>query len=103
LFRLIFPAGLAILGIATSIQAWPVIKGARDVINLWLDKQNKLFENDPSMEDYRVERPVAPSGQGRSVDIIHEWSLLFAKWSPWIFIIGWIVFGGLALIFYFKQ
>jgi hypothetical protein len=103
LFRLIFPPALALLGIATSVQAWLGIKGACDSISLWRDKQQRLFEHDPSMEDYRIERPVVPSEQGRPVDIIHQRSLWFAKSSPWIFTMGWCAFGVLAFVLSFKE
>ena len=103
LFRLIFPAALALLGVATSVQAWPGIRGACDSINLWREKQRRLFEDDPSMDDYRTERPVVRSGQGASVDIIHERSLWFAKCCPWIFTTGWLGFGGLAVVLSFKE
>jgi hypothetical protein len=103
LFRLIFPPALALLGIATSMQAWPNIRGACDSISLWREKQQRLFDHDPSMDDYRIERPIVQSSQGRSVDIIHERSLWFAKCSPWIFTIGWLVFGGLAFVLSLKE
>jgi hypothetical protein len=103
LFRLIFPPALALLGIATSIQAWPGIRGACDSISLWREKQQRLFEHDPSMDDYRIERPIVQSSQGRSMDIIHERSLWFAKCCPWIFATGWSVFGLLALVLSFKE
>jgi hypothetical protein len=103
LFRLIFPPALALLGVATSVQAWLGIKGASDTINLWRDKQQQLFNHDPSMEDYRIERPVLPSKHGRPVDLIHERSLWFAKCSPWIFTMAWCAFGVLAFVLSFKE
>jgi hypothetical protein len=107
LFRLIFPAALALLGIATSKPAWPGIRGACDSIALWREKQQRLFEHDPGhdpgMDDYRIERPIVHSSRGRSVDLIHERSLWFAKCSPWIFTIGWLVFGGLAFALSLKE
>jgi hypothetical protein len=97
LFRLIFPLVLSLLGIVVSIQAWPGIKGACDIISLWHEKQNRLFAEDPRLDDYRVERPLTAPGRRTPVDIIHERSLWFAKWSTWIFLAAWTIFGLLAL------
>jgi hypothetical protein len=101
LLRLTLPASLAILGVITSLQARQGIRGASDVIR-WLDKEGKLFGGDPRMDDYRVDRPVAASGDGSPVDIIHERSLAFAKRLPWVFTVAWSVFGLFALIASFK-
>src|SRR5947209_17747930 len=42
IFTLIFPTGLALLGIATSIQSHRAIAAAFETIAMWHIKQNKL-------------------------------------------------------------
>jgi hypothetical protein len=96
LFRLFFPLTLSFVGIATSIQAYLGIRGASQTIDLWHEKQDRLF-GDPGMEDYRVRRPVIQY-EHRATDRIYKQSLLFAEWSPWIFGLAWFIFGALALL-----
>jgi hypothetical protein len=102
LFRIVFPLALVILGITSSILILPGIQGACDTIDLWHMKQESLYENDPRMEDYRIVRPGVRSRHGDPVDVIHQRSLLFARWSPWVFIGAWSAFGVLAVLLSFK-
>jgi hypothetical protein len=95
LFRLIFPAALSCIGIATSIHAYFGIRGASYTIELWRNKLERLVASG-DMEDYHVRRPIIED-RHRAVDMIHRQSLLFAEWSPWVFAFSWCLFGLLAL------
>lgn len=99
-FRLIVPIALTLMGLTTSILVWPGIKGATSTIGLWRDKQGKLLADDARFDAYHVERVIVRSRQGRTVDRIHERSLLFALWSPWVFMVAWTAFGALAWVLY---
>jgi len=96
-FRVVFPPFLATLGIVTSFQAWLGIRAASDTIALWRIKQNQLLAANPALEDYHVERPFITRRNGKLVDITHERSLVFARWSPLTFTIAWLVFGALSI------
>jgi hypothetical protein len=96
-FRLLFSIALVILGITTSLQAWLGIRAASDTIALWRSKQNDLLEHNPALEDYRVQRPVVTRRNGKLVDITHERSLVFSRWTPLTFTIAWLAFGSLSV------
>jgi hypothetical protein len=98
LFRLVFPLAVTVLGLATSLLVWPGIQGACATIDLWHEKQQRLLDGDARLDDFRVERPLGPSRRGHPVDLIHERSLIFARWAPVAFTGAWSVFGALALI-----
>jgi hypothetical protein len=103
IFRLVFPTTLAVLGITLSLLVWPSIKGACDTIELWHAKQEALFDHDPSMAEYRIERRVLRRGHKEPMDLIHERSFLFARSAPWVFAPAWLVFGLLAVILFFAR
>ena len=91
-------ATLALLGIVNCVQAWLGIRAASDTIALWRLKQNELLAHNPALEDYHVERPLLTRRSGRIVDITHERSLTFARWSPLTFIVAWAVFAAVAVM-----
>ena len=101
LFTLIVPSALAMLGLALSLRAHGAIEAAVETIALWHLKQNRLFEDDPLMDDYRVQRPGA-SERGAAVDAVHRRSLAFSRMVPRIFLVAWCVFFSFALFFHFK-
>lgn len=96
-FRLIFPPMLALLGIVNSIQAWLGIRAASDTIALWRLKQHELLTHYPALAAYHVDRPFVKRRDGKIVDITHERSLVFARWSPLTFIVAWLIFATIAL------
>ena len=100
LFTVIFPTGLALLGIIISLSVYNGIIGAVDTIALWHVKQNKLFNNNPEMDDYRIQRTA--SSKDSPVDLVHQRSLGFARIIPHVFFVAWCIFGMLTLYLHFK-
>lgn len=103
LFTLIFPTVLALLGISTSIQAGKGITAAFKTIELWHAKQNKLFNDEPTLEDFHLVRFKAAADERPPKDLIYLRGLAFAKWSPRIFFVAWCIFGALAIWLHFKN
>ena len=102
LFTLVLPCGLAVLGLALSLRAHDAIEAAVETIALWHVKQNRLFEGDALMDDYRVQRPSSAANPQAPVDAVHRRSLAFSRMVPRIFLVAWCVFFSLALFFHFK-
>ena len=100
LFTLIVPCALAVLGLALSLRAHDAIEAAVETIALWHVKQNRLFEGDALMDDYRVQRPAI---KGEPVDAVHRRSLAFSRMVPRIFLLAWCVFFSFACFFHFKS
>ncbi len=80
------------------MTTWLGTRAASDTIALWRLKQHELLEHNPALEDYRVERPLITRRNGKIVDITHERSLTFARWSPLTFIVAWLVFAAVAFV-----
>ncbi len=100
-FSLWFPIILSLIGIITSITVRGGVNGAIDTIALWHVKQNKLFENDSFMDDYRVTRNAAQ--KKNPLDVKHRRILEFAQIMPYVFLAAWILFGALDIFLHLKS
>lgn len=89
-FSLWFPMILVLIGIVTSLTVRGGVNGAIQTIALWHIKQNKLFESDPLMADYHVERHLKKDD--KPVDAKHRRILEYAQVMPYVFLTGWILF-----------
>ena len=49
MFTLIVPAFLALLGVLSSLNAWPGIRAAYNIIDHWQLKQSHLLRSEPLM------------------------------------------------------
>ena len=103
MFTLVFPVGLALLGMVTSLRAYQGIVAAVHTIASWHGKQNQLFENDLAMDDYRVQRSRPIFEPDSSVDAVHQSSLTFAQFTPRVFLIAWCLFSALAVFLHVKS
>jgi hypothetical protein len=101
--ELAFPVTLAALGIIAALQARPGIMDACEVVRRWLEKERELHAQEPQLESYRIERPVAVNRRGQSMDVMHERSLAIAMWSPRTFLIAWPVFASIAVALAFSR
>ena len=102
LFTLLFPVIVSGLGLTTSVLALPGIDGAKQVIQLWREKQDRLFEGDEMMQDFNDDRPRTLNNQKNGpTDQIHDASLRFAIITPRLFGGAWAILGILAIALHF--
>lgn len=95
-FTLIVPVVLALLGIVTSLNAWPGIRAAYEVVEGWHRKQAQLVEEHPELSVYQVEaRPPLRFGAHAS---LYRQSMFFSLRSPWIFLVAWLLLGGVSVV-----
>ena len=99
-FSLWFPILLSLIGIVTSLTVRGGVNGAIETIALWHVKQNKLFENDPLMNDYYVYKQ--PEWSSKSVDAKHRRILEFAQIMPYVFLVAWLLFALLDIYLHIK-
>ncbi len=95
LFTLVVPTFLALLGVVSSLNAWPGIHAAYGIIDHWHFKQSQLLRSEPSMglayDDSPLFSEVESSHRG------YRKSLLFSIRTPWLFCVFWVVLAGYCL------
>lgn len=94
-FTLLVPPFLALLGVLSSLNAWPGIRAAYRIIEHWQLKQSHLLRSEPMMGLAYDETPLFSETETSRVG--HRKSLLFSLRTPWIFLVFWIVLGGYAV------
>jgi hypothetical protein len=94
LFTLIVPLFLALLGILSSLNAWPGIRAAYDIIDHWHFKQSQLLHSEPVMGLAYDESPLFSERESSHKG--YRKSLLFSVRTPWIFMVFWILLGAYA-------
>lgn len=95
LFTLVVPALLALLGIVSSLHAWPGIKASADIIGHWHFKQDHLLRSEPKFGHAYDDSPLFCE-QESNKDSYYK-SLLFSLRSPWLFAVFWGVLGAFSL------
>lgn len=95
LFTLFVPAMMALLGIVSSLHAWPGIRAAYDIIDHWHFKQSQLLDSEPMMGMAYDDSPLFSSHE--STQKGYAKSLLFSVRTPWLFTIFWAVMGVFAI------
>lgn len=95
MFSLWFPIVLSLIGIITSVTVRGGINGAIQTIALWHVKQDALFANDASMDDYYV--IMESSNKKDPIDKKHRRILEFAQIMPYVFLIAWCLFAVLDI------
>lgn len=103
LFTLLFPVGLALLGIVTSVRVIDGISSAIHTISMWHAKQNHLFAGDENLVDYKIQREDESLPSDGPVDAVHMRSLSFAKFTPRVFLVAWCLFALLAVYLHFRD
>ncbi|SDU94956.1 hypothetical protein [Pseudomonas mucidolens] len=98
LFTLVVPLFLALLGVLSSLNAWPGIRAAYDIIDHWHFKQSELLRSEPMMGLAYDESPLF--SEMESTHKGYRKSLLFSVRTPWLFMVFWIVLG--AFSFYIQ-
>ncbi|MHA6493094.1 hypothetical protein ACX0MV_07585 [Pseudomonas borbori] len=94
-FRLVVPPLLALLGVVSSLHAWPGIKASFDIVGHWHFKQTQLLRSEPKVGLAYDDSPLfsEKESQGDS----HRKSLLFSLRTPWLFVVFWSGLGLFSL------
>ena len=95
LFTLVVPPFLALLGLLSSLNAWPGIRAAYDIIDHWHFKQSHLLHSEPLMGLAYDESPLFCEAETSQAG--HRKSLLFSLRTPWIFLCFWVLLGGYSV------
>ncbi|MFT0622025.1 hypothetical protein [Ectopseudomonas guguanensis] len=90
-FTLVVPALFTLLGIISSLHAWPGIRASATIIEHWHYKQEQLLRSDPEFGHAYDDSPLF-SEQEASRESTYK-SLLFFLRSPWLFIVFWSALG----------
>lgn len=90
-FTLVVPALFTLLGIISSLHAWPGIRASATIIEHWHYKQEQLLRSDPEFGHAYDDSPLF-SEKEASRERTYK-SLLFFLRSPWLFIVFWSVLG----------
>ncbi|QKG67068.1 hypothetical protein HP062_16610 [Pseudomonas sp. B14-6] len=91
LFTLVVPPFLALLGMLSSLNAWPGIRAAYDIIDHWHFKQSELLSSQPLMGLAFDESPLFCDRE--STHKGYRKALLFSVRTPWISAMFWILLG----------
>ena len=90
-FTLTVPPMLAVLGILISLNAWPGIRAAYDIIDHWHFKQSELLSSQPVMGMAYDESPLFSEVESSHKG--YRKSVLFSMRAPWLFMVFWLVLG----------
>lgn len=90
-FTLVVPPFLALLGLLSSLNAWPGIRAAYDIIDHWHFKQSQLLISEPLMGLAYDESPLFSELESSHKG--YRKSLLFSVRTPWIFAVFWVLLG----------
>ncbi|SHM13080.1 hypothetical protein [Phytopseudomonas punonensis] len=91
LFTLVVPTLLALLGIVSSLNAWPGIRASSAIIGHWHFKQEQLLRSEPKFGHAYDESPLF--SEHESSEERYFKSLRFSLRSPWLFTIFWAGLG----------
>jgi len=95
MFTLMVPAFLALLGVLSTLNAWPGIRAAFRIIEHWQMKQSHLLRSEPMMGLAYDESPLFCEAETSQAG--HRKSLLFSLRTPWIFLCFWVLLGSYSV------
>ncbi|MBD1551689.1 hypothetical protein [Pseudomonas typographi] len=95
LFTLVVPTLLALLGMVSSMHAWPGIRASYEIICHWQFKQRQLLASEPAMGQAYDDSPLFSDWENSKKG--YHVSLLFSLRTPWIFSAFWLMLGGFSL------
>ena len=95
LFTLVVPPLLALLGLVSSMHAWPGIRAAYEIIDHWHFKQSQLLRSEPAMGLAYDDSPLF--SERESSEKGYCTSLMFSLRTPWLFSAFWTVLGGFSV------
>ena len=94
LFTLVVPLLLSMLGVFSSLNSWPGIRAAYDIIDHWHFKQSELLRSEPVMGMAYDESPLFCETESSHKG--YRKSLLFSVRTPWLFMVFWILLAAFA-------
>lgn len=94
-FTLVVPALLTLLGVITSLHAWPGLRAAYEIIDHWYFKQAQLLKSEPGLDNVYDDSPLF--AQRESEEKGYRKALRFSMRSPWIFCAFWVLLGVIAV------
>lgn len=89
LFTLVVPPFLALLGILSSLNAWPGIRASYDIIDHWYYKQSELLRAEPVMGLAYDDSPLFSERESSHKG--YRKALLFSVRTPWLFAAFWVL------------
>jgi len=95
LFTLIVPTMMAVLGIFSSLHAWPGFRASWVIIDHWHFKQSHLLHSDPVMGKAYDDSPLF--NEKESSQKGYRKSLMFSMRTPWLFVIFWMVLASFCI------
>ena len=95
LFTLIVPTLMAVLGVVSSLDAWPGFKASNVIIDHWHFKQSHLLKSDPVMGNAYDDSPLF--NETESSHKGYRKSLMFSMRTPWLFMFFWLVLGSFCI------
>lgn len=95
LFTLIMPMLLAVIGIGSSLHAWPGIRASVAIIRHWYFKQEQLLRSEPSFGQCYDDSPLFC--QTEACERRHHKALVYSLRPPWLFVAVWIALAGFSL------
>ena len=94
LFTLVVPVFLVMLGVLSSLNAWPGIRAAYEIIDHWHYKQSELLRSEPVMGMAYDDSPLFCETESSHKG--YRKSLLFSMREPWLFMVFWVLLGAYA-------
>ena len=94
LFTMVVPVFLVLLGILSSLNAWPGIRAAYEIIDHWHYKQSELLRSEPVMGLAYDDSPLFCETESSHKG--YRKSLLFSMRAPWLFMVFWLLLGAYA-------
>jgi hypothetical protein len=82
---------LALLGVLSSMNAWPGIRSAYDIIDHWYFKQSELLRSEPIMGRAYDETSLFCKREASHKG--YRKALLFSVRTPYIFAVFWLIVG----------
>jgi hypothetical protein len=95
LFTLVVPPFLTLLGLISSMHAWPGIRAAYEIIDHWHFKQAQLLSSQPAMGLAYDDSPLF--SEHESSEKGYRKSLLFSMRTPWLFTVFWFLLGAFSI------
>lgn len=101
LFTLVVPSLMALLGIMSSLHAWPGFRAAYLIIDHWHFKQSHLLHSEPAMGFAYDDSPLFNETESSHKGYCD--SLLFSMRTPWLFVIFWVVLASFCIYIQFTN
>jgi len=95
LFTLVVPPFLTLLGLISSMHAWPGIRAAYEIIDHWHFKQSQLLHSQPAMGLAYDDSPLF--SEHESSEKGYRKSLMFSMRTPWLFSGFWFLLGTFSI------